>query len=410
MAAKTYTDWLSSKKTPIRDWEYGYINIPATTVATGHGGTPGASFIATQWNYVAGREFQLLDLPVLTSLERVGLCIRENRNGTIRRYKLTDDTWFSSIAPMYNGEIIGSNFVIELWTDKDVPSGASLYELKKLRTSIRRHASDFNTVTDYEVDTGEQHSNQDEEGTRASLPDSANVVSRWFDNPDVYVPGSINTVDDTVGSNDMKGHLDANPLGTIVVNSDILRGRQFVKLDGSSDLMAINGGSSAPSSPSLATSGYLFAAAIHLVESEVSSGEYIIEYTNGAGNDSYMRLNKSGSQWQIIFSQNTADIQTVNIDLPFTDVIGISDKGAIIGDTIISNTVASGVAATTVVLGADASFASRVQCTVAEAIVYASQADTTNFASVKEYLRQNALGWIPLSFEFDSDLKFNENS
>jgi len=397
--AQAETDWLSVKPAPVRDWEYGYIDIPAFTDADAHGDM-GASVILSQWNYIIGKSFQLLDLPVQEVADSVGLAVRERlSDGTVRRYKLTNNDLFTIQDPLYNGEVLGSNCVIEAWTLKGQVSVVNT-TVKKLRTSIRRQPPVFNTVTDYEVNAGVQHSNQDEETARATLPDSANIASHYIKTPSNYALGAIAYLTDEAGDNDFTGN------GEIVVDNTILKGRNFLNLAGGYDYMYVTN----PANPAITLNAYLIAAALNIPATGISSGEYLFEITDGVGKDSSIRINLSGAQWQLIFAVNGSDIHTENISLPFTDVVGVGDVGIIVGNTVQSYVNTGGLnSVTKFYVGSNTIPLHTLLSTWAEIIIYTGQADSTNFADIRDYLRENSLGFIPLSFEFDTDLKFNAN-
>jgi len=122
----------------------------------------GASVIVAQFNFSSTKNFVLEDLPEAPEDANFCLCIKYRVGNTVYRYKLWEGVGEVLQAPLYNGEVILKNFVLEIWTVKNVNVANSSFELK-LRSSILTYQStnetDNDEATEYEDAIGVELTN-----------------------------------------------------------------------------------------------------------------------------------------------------------------------------------------------------------------------------------------------------------
>lgn len=128
-------DWHTvSISTPITGKSRCYIRIPSFSFNDID--TTRDSYVRLQYNYSADKDFTIGKIPKVIG-SGVVLCIRYRVGDNIFRWKLWEDELFTQNIPLYNGEVIKKNFVIEVWTLKGVSSigiGSDLL----INTTIRR--------------------------------------------------------------------------------------------------------------------------------------------------------------------------------------------------------------------------------------------------------------------------------
>lgn len=139
----------------------------------------GASVIVAQFNFSASKNFVLEDLPEAPADANFCLCIRYRVGDEVYRYKLWENVDEVLNVPLYNGEVIKKNFVLEVWTVKEVNAAANNIEIK-LRSSILELQStdenDADNSTEYEDAVGVEFTNllsQEEDYDTSE-------VSRWY--------------------------------------------------------------------------------------------------------------------------------------------------------------------------------------------------------------------------------------
>jgi len=98
--------------------ECGYINAYVSIPAFSYVGPiwKGASEVVCQFNYSATRNFVLRDRPTMPTGANYVACIKYRIGYTVYRYKLWEgiDEVMPNL-PLYRGQIIKKNFVIEIW-------------------------------------------------------------------------------------------------------------------------------------------------------------------------------------------------------------------------------------------------------------------------------------------------------
>jgi hypothetical protein len=145
----------------------------------------GASSIQTQFNYSASKRFSLNSIPEKPNVVNYGLAIRYRIGIKVFRFKLWDDVGFILTAPLYNAEVIGKNFVIEVWSLDSVTAVTNLDPIT-VQTSIRQVVTNFSMVpTDFEDSVGAE---VPASSISAPLPSPLPMVfgagNAWLDNPE----------------------------------------------------------------------------------------------------------------------------------------------------------------------------------------------------------------------------------
>lgn len=125
--------WQRTRKAVAINKAKGYFVLPAFADNTLTNLWKGASHILREFNFSAEKNFTLSSLPTLAQLEAANcqpsvLCIKYRIAGTVYRYKLWSyqDEWASTpwedfdtvYAPIYNGQVIKKNFILEWWSAK----------------------------------------------------------------------------------------------------------------------------------------------------------------------------------------------------------------------------------------------------------------------------------------------------
>jgi len=125
-----------------------YIGIPVFT----YSGIiwKGASEIVVQYNYTTTKNFILRSLPVKPTGVNYVPCIRYRVGGVVYRYKLWGDIGeLMPTVPLYNGEVIKKNCVIEIWNIESSLIVSNAAELQ-ITTSIRSIPEDYSAVANKE--------------------------------------------------------------------------------------------------------------------------------------------------------------------------------------------------------------------------------------------------------------------
>lgn len=125
-----------------------YISIPAFS----YDGIiwKGASEIVVQYNYTTTKNFVLKFMPEPPSGVNFVACIRFRIGGNVYRYKLWGDIGeIMPTVPLYAGEIIKKNCVIEIWNIES-STEVSLDDDFVVTTSIRSIPADYSAIADKE--------------------------------------------------------------------------------------------------------------------------------------------------------------------------------------------------------------------------------------------------------------------
>ncbi len=136
--ATNVIDWTTFvPATRVNNYRRTYVQLPAFTVADVE--WAGASQVVLQYNYSADKSFVLSARPTKPSGVNFGLCVRWRVGDEVFRYKLWRDDAFilsDDAAPLYTGQVIKPNFVLEIWNLEDLTE-ASLEDAIDIYTSVR---------------------------------------------------------------------------------------------------------------------------------------------------------------------------------------------------------------------------------------------------------------------------------
>ena len=147
-----FVDWQTKTEAPFVQLREGYFSLPAFSLSglawAGH------SELVRQYNYNASAKFVIVDPPSRPDSPTFLLCVRWRSGETVTRYKLWDDLGQALGligAPVYDGQVIPKNFVLEIWTIKD-QTAPELASPLTITTTIRKLWDDARDVSSYEDD------------------------------------------------------------------------------------------------------------------------------------------------------------------------------------------------------------------------------------------------------------------
>lgn len=127
----------------------GYISVPSFSY-TG----PiwkGASETVTQFNYSADRNFVLKTRPVQPSGANFCPVIKYRVGYTVYRYKLWQDVGEHLAVPLYTGQVIKKNFVIEIWNTENANEVSS--DGFNIELGLRKVPdTDYSSLAGYNID------------------------------------------------------------------------------------------------------------------------------------------------------------------------------------------------------------------------------------------------------------------
>ncbi len=106
-------DWITFRPATAIGTVATYVAVP-TFSYTGIS-WKGASEVVTQFNFTASKNFVLKNRPTPPSGVNYCLCIRYRVGSVVYRWKLWQDVGEVLNVPLYNGEVIKKNFVLEVW-------------------------------------------------------------------------------------------------------------------------------------------------------------------------------------------------------------------------------------------------------------------------------------------------------
>jgi len=171
----TFTNWLTFTPATQVGYRRAYIDLPAFSY-TGLSWAGGSECVA-QFNFSASQNFILLNRPTKPTNVNYGLCIRYRVGDTVYRYKLWTDTNFvlnDDVAPLYNGQIIKKNFVLEVWNLNGQTTASQTTAIRMI-SSVRSVPTDITVSSDYALATGTEFTNLS--SATPSLPISP--IYRW---------------------------------------------------------------------------------------------------------------------------------------------------------------------------------------------------------------------------------------
>ena len=176
----------------------GYVSLPAFTYTNPD--FRGAGIVVAQYNYSADRNFRLTRRPAKPTDVNYGLCIRFRVGTTVYRYRLWDFDLNATENPLYTNQLIGKNFVLEIWTLQGQDT-SSQDEAITLFTSLRAMPTDYRDTSAYAVVEGAEvlfSELQGSGGTGELITD--NLVFH-YKSDDMDLPdGAIDTLSDKSGN------------------------------------------------------------------------------------------------------------------------------------------------------------------------------------------------------------------
>lgn len=134
------------RPTRVAEWLNSFVSLPAFTYSGI--GWKGASEIVTQFNYTATKNFTLRELPEPPVNVNFCLVIRYRIGLTTFRYKLWDSIGEVLNEPLYNGQVIKKNFVLEIWNTANFTE-VSLAEALNVKLSIRKIPITYASLDEY---------------------------------------------------------------------------------------------------------------------------------------------------------------------------------------------------------------------------------------------------------------------
>lgn len=115
MSVNSITDWSTWTPATAVGKSYAYIDLPVFSYSSDLD-WKGASEIATQFNYAASQQFVLRNRPAKPAGVNYCLCVSYRVGNTVYRWKLWENAGEVLNVPLYGGQVIQPNFVLEVWT------------------------------------------------------------------------------------------------------------------------------------------------------------------------------------------------------------------------------------------------------------------------------------------------------
>lgn len=226
--------------TEVSNFRSTYLELPAFSIDSGIE-WKGASEVVRQYNYSAAKDFVLLRRPTKPAGVNFGLCVRYRVGDQVTRYKLWTDARFvlnDDEAPLYVGQRIRANFVLEIWSFNALTE-AELSEALQMTTSIRNEITTLGTRGAESLATGAAFN------TLANVQSPTIVANRsfWYDINDpavMYVSPLDAWYDRDTGfnTNPLESSIpDPSTRPTIVTGSAQINGKNYVFFDGVDDLL-----------------------------------------------------------------------------------------------------------------------------------------------------------------------------
>ena len=222
-------DWHTvSVSTPITGKSRCYIRIPSFYYNDID--TTRDSYVRLQYNYTADKDFTISRLPKVIG-SNVVLCIRYRIGNDIYRWKLWEDDLFTQNIPLYNGEVIKKNFVIEVWTLRgcsEIGIGSDLL----VNTTIRRDSVSIDDIK-YEnrnistVTVFENIPNKILDDTRDVL------IHNWNPDDAILYEGKVERIKDSKDDNYMNiSYNDLSSSCELVKGDNLLNGCSYIRNSG----------------------------------------------------------------------------------------------------------------------------------------------------------------------------------
>ena len=146
-------DWLNYVTATKVGFRKGYFELPAFSYENPP--WAGASEIVAQYNYSADRNFYIVTPPTKPTGVNYGLCVKFRVGTTVYRYKLWEDRNFVYGRNVYNGEIIGKNFCLEVWSLNGEATSSQATAIQTL-SSIRQYPDDVRDMSNFAIAESEE--------------------------------------------------------------------------------------------------------------------------------------------------------------------------------------------------------------------------------------------------------------
>jgi len=230
-------DWHSVYvSTPITGKSRCYIRVPSFFFSDIDEGRD--SYIRLQYNYTADKDFILGSIGKIIN-SNVVLCIRYRIGDNIYRWKLWEDDLFTQNIPLYNGELIKKNFVIEVWTLKGVKEigiGSDLL----LNTTIRR---DSVSISDYKYENNNISTITVFDNIQQGLINNADIgtlLHNWDPNNAVISDGKVLSIKDELGSTNDLITTDTVDGFTLIKGDNLFNGSTYINPQGNGTVRSLD--------------------------------------------------------------------------------------------------------------------------------------------------------------------------
>lgn len=223
-------DWLNWVKAINVTFRKGYVELPAFSYENQP--WAGASDIVAQYNYTAARNFYVVTPPTKPVGVNFGLTIRYRVGNDRFRYKLWADDNFDSASldcGVYNSEIIGKNFVIEVWSLEGEET-SSMDEALQILSSIRAYPDDVRDMSEYSIGEGDEITLAELVLPLTTVEFPEGDCSQRLVAQDLTLGVATDWEDRIQGS-----QWTVNGAPIVAVDADKINGLQYVTLDGIAD-------------------------------------------------------------------------------------------------------------------------------------------------------------------------------
>ncbi len=387
----TFTNWLTFTPATQVGYRRAYIDLPAFSY-TGLSWAGGSECVA-QFNFSASQNFILLNRPTKPTNVNYGLCIRYRVGDTVYRYKLWTDTNFvlnDDVAPLYNGQIIKKNFVLEVWNLNGQTTASQTTAIRMI-SSVRSVPTDITVSSDYALATGTEFTSFD--NFNPTLPSGA--IHRW-----TSFATSAGLTDVIGGVVLVEQGPDIAPVEYVAADSTWLRGR--AKFPNAANVLRgrLLGETLTDTTIYVVGSFTPFDAFLNKRFLAFASAPSTLAYANMlAGNTNQIRAGDTGAGYfDLTIPNEDPHIIRLSVDQG-SSVSGRIDTGTSGNDTSVEPAVSNPYL---YVGGYDVSISN--ECNIAEVIIFNSAftSGDTNDLAVMQYLRWYHFGEMPLPLTFDS--------
>lgn len=193
---------------PIAEWLNSFVSLPIFS----YSGIPwkGASEIVTQFNYTATKNFTLRELPTPPVGVNFCLVIRYRIGLVSFRYKLWSAVGEVLNEPLYNGEVIKKNFVLEIWTVQNT-TNVSLATAINIKTSIRKIPDTYASLDEYADNTVVQEAASQNISVSLTAVPTTGLVAHYKNENILQAGGFVTSWVDSVGGFNLSPNVGSSP-------------------------------------------------------------------------------------------------------------------------------------------------------------------------------------------------------